>query len=546
MAELNGGQIIARQLKRAGIDTMFGVVGGPMIQVFAAAQAEGMTVVNCRHEESAAFAATAWGYIKKKAGVMVAASGPGMTNAITPLYVATESAMPLVVLGGSGAAQTRGLGGFQETDQVALAKSACKWAIQVDSTERIPEYLHLALGRATSGRPGGVYLDFPGNLIANTIDEDRLRYRDDPTTRTAPYPDPSGVEAVAGMLATAKRPLVLVGKGAAWADAGPALTQLVRRGIPFLASPMGRGTLPDDDPMCVSAARSAALSGADAIFMVGGRFNWIFQFGRPPRFAEDVRIAQVDVVAEEFHSAANVEIGIQADAAVTVEHLNGALDGRSLAAESGWLASLKESATRNEAAIAEQMSSDSTPINHYRLVREVRDAISRETAVSVDGEMTMAVARAVLPAYNPRIRLNSGTTGCMGTGVPYAVGAKLANPDQPSVALVGDYAFGAAGMEVETCARVGIPVVFVVSNNGGIAGHSIQDRMFAPDAPPIAALMQAEFHMMGPMVGGFGRKVEDPAEIGPTIKEAIAANTVAVINVITDPKGGRRGSNYLG
>ena len=546
MAELNGGQIIAKQLKRAGIDTAFGVVGGPMIEVFAAMQTEGITVVNCRHEESAAFAATAWGYVSRKPGVMIAASGPGMSNAITPLYVATESAMPLVVMGGSAHARTRGLGGFQETDQVALAKPACKWAVQVDSTERIPEYVHLALGKAISGRPGGVYLDFPGNLISNRIDEERVRYRDQPAVQSPPYPDPAGISAIAGMLANAKRPVVLVGKGAAWSEAGPALTQLVRRGIPFVASPMGRGTIPDDDPMCMNAARSTALAGADAIFMVGGRFNWIFQFGRPPRFAEDVRLAQVDIVPEEFHSAANIEVGVTADARIAVEHLNAAMEGRSLRAEASWLDALKDASARNEGAIAESLASDSQPINHHRLVREVRDAITRDTATSVDGELTMAVARSVLPSYNPRLHLNSGTTGCMGTGVPYAIGAKLANPQHPAVALVGDYAFGAAGMEVETCARVGIPVVFVVSNNGGIAGHSIQDRMFAPDAPPIAALMQADFHLMGQMVGGFGRKVEDPAEIGPTIKEAMAANTVAVINVITDPQGARRGSNYLG
>jgi thiamine pyrophosphate-dependent acetolactate synthase large subunit-like protein len=179
-------------------------------------------------------------------------------------------------------------------------------------------------------------------------------------------------------------------------------------------------------------------------------------------------------------------------------------------------------------------------------LREIRDVLPRDVSVSVDAELTMGVARAVLPSYNPRALLNSGTTGCMGTGVPYAIGAKLAMPERPAVAVVGDYAFGAAAMEVETAARVGIPVVFVISNNGGIAGHTIQDRMFAPDSPPIAALLPVDYERMGEMVGGFAAKVTEPAEIRPTLERALNSGRVAVVNVLTDPKGGSRGSMYLG
>ena len=547
MAELNGGQIVAKQLKMAGIDTAFGVVAGPMIEVMAAMSAEGIKVVNCRHELNACFMASAWGYINKKPGIVVAGSGPAVTNTVTGLHVATDSGMPLVVLGGSVAGRNRGWGGFQELDQIAYTKPACKWTATVDSTDRIPEYLHIALGKAVSGRPGGVYLDFPGNLIGRKIDDEGVRYRNVPLLTSQPHPDPVAIEQAAKMLAEAERPLILVGKGAAWADASAPLTDLVNRGIPYVASPMGRGVIPDDNAMCMNAARSAALSGADAVLMVGGRFNWIFQFGMAPRYREDVRIAHIDIVQEEFASAANVEIGITADCAVAVSAINDALGKHPLrSANGGWAGELRQAAVKNESLIAEAMASDEQPINHYRLLRDIRDSVTRETAVSVDGELTMGVARAVMPAYNPRLMMNSGTTGCMGTGLPYAMGAKLARPDQPAVAILGDYAFGAAAMEVETAIRCNIPAVFVVSNNAGIAGHSIQDRLFGPDAPPIAALLPVDYHQMAEMVGGFARKVTDPAEIGPSIKEAIAANTLAVINVMTDPKGGRRGSAYLG
>jgi 2-hydroxyacyl-CoA lyase 1 len=510
-------------------------------------QAEGIQVVNCRHEESACFAASAWGYIKKKPGVVIAGSGPGMINTITGLHVATESAMPLVVLGGSADGRSRGLGGFQEADQVAFAKPGSKWTAQVDSTERIPELVHLALGKAVSGRPGGVYLDFPGHLVRRRVDDETVQLRTSSPEVSVPHPEPRMAEAIATMLTNAQRPLILVGKGAAWADATEPLTQLVNLGIPYVASPMGRGVIADDNEMCMNAARSSALSGADAVLMVGGRFNWIFQFGRAPRFAADVQLAQIDIVAEEMTSAADLKFGMVADCAAGAASLVEALRGRTLATTgSGWLEGLRTDAAKNEAAIAEQMDSDRTPINHYRLLRDIRDAVPRDVNVSVDAELTMGVARAVMPSYNPRSLLNSGTTGCMGTGVPYALGAKLAMPGRPAVAIVGDYAFGAAAMEVETAARVGANVVFVVSNNGGIAGHSIQDRMFAPDSPPIAALLPVDYERMAEMVGGFAARVSDPAEIRPTLERALSAGKVAVINVLTDPKGRAGGSMYLG
>jgi thiamine pyrophosphate-dependent acetolactate synthase large subunit-like protein len=538
--------MVARQLVRAGVDTAFGVIAGPMIEVMAAMYEAGIKVVNCRHEENAAFMASAWSYITKKPGIVVTGSGPAVTNTITSMHVATESGMPLVVLGGSVESRNRKLGGFQEADQVQLTAPACKWTAQVDSQERIPELLHLAMSQSLAGRPGAIYLDFPGQFVRRKLDEERVRYRESAPAVSAPHADPAAIEQLAAMIATAERPLVLVGKGAAWADASEPLTQLVNLGIPYVASPMARGVIADDNAMCMNAARSSALAHADVVVMIGGRFNWIFQFGREPRFAPSVRIAQIDIVAEEMTNAADVELGIVADAGVAAAQLAEALRGRTLrSATSGWLDALQTDCRKNEATIAEQLDSDRQPINHYRLLREIRDAVPRDVSVSIDGEITMGVARAVMPSYNPRALLNSGTTGCMGTGVPYAIGAKLAEPGRPSVAILGDYAFGAAAMEVETCARAGIPVVFVISNNGGIAGHSIQDRLFPPDAPPIAALLPVHYEKMAEMVGGYGERIEDPARIGPAIREAIAADTVAVLNVMTDPKGGNRGSAYL-
>ena len=544
MVEVTGNTLVAQALKRAGIDTIFTVLAGPMIGVLAAANEAGIRVVNCRHEMNASFAATAWGYLNKRAGVVVVGSGPAQTNTITPLYVATQSAMPLVVLGGSTDRSSAGLGGFQEADQMAFAQPAVKWSERVDKTERIPELVYLALGKAASGRPGGVYLDFPGDVVNGTVDEASVPAPRREPMIAAPQGDPAAITAAADMLATAQRPLILLGKGAAWADADVELEQLVGRGIPFISSPMGRGVVPDDHELCVGAARSAAMSGADAVLMVGGRFNWMFQMGR--RLADGVRIAHIDLNPEEMYSAADVEIGIVADCKSAVAQINTALEGRTLAvSKSDWVSAMREECAKNEATLSEQMTSPQQPINHYRLVSEVREAIERDAIVTEDGELTMGVMRQAMPAFYPRSRFGAGTTGCMGTGFPYAVGAKLARPNQQVVAVLGDYAFGAAAMEVETCARMNIPVVVVVSNNAGIAAHGIQDRSFPAGAPPIAALLPIDYQKMAEMVDGHYEKVEDPEQIAPALKRALGAGKFALVNVITDPKARRRGGAYL-
>ena len=547
MAEWNGGQLAARQLAAEGIDTIFCVVAGPMIEVLSGAVEAGIRVVNCRHEVSAGLMASAWGFVSGKPGVCVVGSGPGMTNALTPMYVASESAMPLVVLGGSTYGPTRGLGGFQEADQTAFARPACKWTQQIDSTERIPEWMHLALGKAASGRPGAVYLDFPGHHVSRRVGEERTRTRPRSPRISAPHADPAAVERVAALLAGAERPLLILGKGAAWAGAGDALRRLADLGIPYVCSPMARGTIPDDHPSFANGARGEALAEADAILMVGGRFNWIFGFGSARRAAMPARIAQIDVAAEELWSGADLEEGLVADARAACEQLLVALAGRKLRSSDGrWLARLAAKRAENEALLARAMTSDAVPIDPHRLVRELRDALPRDARIAVDGETIMGIARQILPCFVERGLLNAGTTGCMGTGVPYAIGAKLAHPESPSVALLGDYAFGAAALEVETAARVGAPVVFVVSNNEGIAGHAIQDGMFPPGAPRIASLLPAHYEKLAELVDGHAERVERPEEIRPAIARALASGRVSVVHVRVDPKATRlSGGVYL-
>ena len=544
MAEIHGGQIAARQLQKAGIDTLFGVVAGPMIEVFSGGVSEGMQVVGCRHELNGCFMASAWGWQKQKPGIFVAGSGPAVTNCLTPLYVATESAMPLIVLGGSAFSITSGLGGCQELDQVAAVKSVCKWTGRVDSTERIGEWLHLAIGKALEGRPGGVYLDFPGEVVGRKLDEALVTLRAAPEV-ARPHADPNAIDRAADWLASAERPLLLVGKGAAWADAGPAIQKIVDMGIPYVCSPMGRGTLPDDHPNFANAARSQALGGADAVVMIGGRFNWIFGMGR--RFNPEAKIIHIDIEAEEMASGANISLGIVADAAAATEQLAQALEGRPLNDSAPqWLKALQEKAAGNEASAQQALLDDSVPINPYRVVAEVKNAVPRDAIISSEGETIMGICRAMLPSFANRSRYNAGTTGSMGVGAPYVVGAAIACPDRLSIGVLGDYSFGSAAMVVETAARIGAKPVFVVVNNEGIAGHMLQDHMLPPEAPRIASLLPARYEKLAEMVDGHAEHVDKPGDIRPALDRALEADKLAVVHVHVNPKSTRMGgTNYL-
>jgi thiamine pyrophosphate-dependent acetolactate synthase large subunit-like protein len=279
--------------------------------------------------------------------------------------------------------------------------------------------------------------------------------------------------------------------------------------------------------------------------MLGGRFNWIFALGR--RFAPDARIVQIDVEPEEFTSGAPVALGITADARASAEALVAALSGRSLrSAGSDWLSSIREKSRLNEQSALGVLNDDSIPINPYRVVAEVKDALPRDAIVTAEGETIMGICRAMLPSYRNRSRLNAGTTGCMGVGAPHTVGSALACPDRLSVGILGDYAFGAAAMVVETAARVGAAPVFVVVNNEGIAGHMLQDMMLPPGSPPIASLLPARYDKIAEMVDGHAEHVESPDQIRPALDRAFASGRVAVVHVRVDPKATRiSGSNYL-
>ena len=547
---MDGSTLVARAHQQQGAEFVFTVVGGPVIEAVGACAGLGMRPIGVHHEQAAVFMAQAYAYVGGNLGVCLLASGPGVTNGVTGAHVAWDNCWPVLILGGSSSAKLRGRMPFQEADSVALMRPVTKWAVQVDSAERIPEYIAMGIRKAYSGRPGPVYIDLPADILQAKVDDDSIVIPAKIEPPAGPAGDPATIARAAELLQRAERPLLLIGKGVRWGSRESGVgsrdgtgigdfgryTRLVERlGMPFVPSPMGRGFIPDDHPLCMSGARSTALRGADTVLILGARLNWTFGLGRP--LAPDATIIHVDIEPEEIGLQRQTEVGIAGDAGAVVDQLLAALSDDSDRTGSEWLATLREAKAKNEAALQPLMDSDAVPLIHHRLLREVRDFLPRDAIVSVDGQVTLATGRQVLPSFLPASRLNAGANGCMGVGVPCAIGAKLAAPHRPVISINGDCSFGFNGMEMETSLRYNAPVVFLIDNNDGIMGGILEGRMLDQTYGERVAmyLPGIRYDRIIEAFGGHAEHVTTPDEIRPALERAFAAGRSACINAATDP-----------
>src|SRR5688572_17823854 len=374
MSEVDGATLVARSLKRQGVNYMFGIVGFPVGPIATAAQQEGITYVGMRNEQSASYAAQAVGYLTGRPGACLVVSGPGVVHALAGLANAQQNAWPMVLIGGASESWRNGMGAFQEERQVQIAAPFCKFAHGVEHVHRIPFYIEMAVRNSIYGRPGPTYLDLPDDIITGTVDESKVaepaRCPDPPRTQALP----EDVERALKALESAERPLVIIGKGMAWSRAEDEVRAFIERTqLPFLASPMGKGVMPDNHPLSVGAARTLALQQADVIFLMGARFNWIFHFGLPPRFAKDVKVIQLDIAPEEIGHNKETEVALVGDGKAIVGQLNKALVNRQWfhPTDSVWRQALSKKATENAATIKPQIDDDAAPANYYRALRDV-------------------------------------------------------------------------------------------------------------------------------------------------------------------------------
>jgi 2-hydroxyacyl-CoA lyase 1 len=541
MAELDGATIIARSLKQQGVDYMFGIVGFPVFGVARAAQREGIRYFGFRNEQSASYAAGAVGYLTGRPGACLCVSGPGMVHGIAGLANAWSNAWPMILLGGAPDTYQDGQGSFQEAPQVEAARPFVKWSRRPDRIERMPFHIEQAVRTSIYGRPGAVYLDLPNDQISARVDEASVTF---PSRCPAPprsHADPAAVARAIEVLRGAQRPLVIVGKGSAYARAEAQVRELLERTqLPFLPSPMGKGVMPDDHPLCVSPARTHALKEADVVLLLGARLNWILHFGLPPRFAPDVRVIQLDIEPEEIGTNVPAEVALVGDAQAIVGQLNAALAERPFRYpdDTPWWGALRAALDENRKTVEQMEQSDAVPMGYYRVLRAVREAIPRDALLVSEGASTMDIGRSVLPNYEPRSRLDAGSFGTMGVGLGFAIAAAAVHPDRKVVAVEGDSAFGFSGMEVEVACRYRLPITFVVVNNNGIGGGP--SRLDPERIPPSAYVPQARYERVIEAFGGRGYFVTNPGELEQSLKEALADPMPTLINVMIDPRAQRK------
>jgi acetolactate synthase-1/2/3 large subunit len=531
MALRTGSQILARSLRRLHVDTFFFIMGGPMLAAESASVEEGLRAIDVRHEQAAAMMAHAYARVKNTLGVCMAASGPGATNLITGVANAWADCAPLLAIGGSAPLSQRGKGAFQEMDQVATFRPITKWADQCTDPRRVPEFVALAVRQAMSGRPGPVYLDMPGDVLYRQVEEDELVYPEaDPASfRVRSEADAGLVEDALRLLARSERPLVISGSGVLWSGAEAELQAFVEQaGVPFYTTPQGRGVVPDDHALSFLAARATAFREADLLLVIGTRINYVIGHLAAPRFDPRARLIQVDVDPSEIGHNRSADVGIVGDARAVLRQLNAALADRVGPRRfSAWCEHLATVEQSKHAAAEAAMSTDQQPIHPLRLCKEVRDVLDRDAILVVDGQEILNYGRQSIPTFVPRHRLNSGVFGTMGVGLPFGIGAKVAKPNSQVVVLHGDGSFGLNAMELDTCARFKLPVVTVVSLNGGWTADPKREKVGRD-------LGYTAFHKMAESLGCQGEYVEEPAAIRPALERALASDAPALVNVLTD------------
>ena len=535
MAELTGSEIIARCLQKEGITDLFYIMGGPMLLAEATCVKEGIRMIDVRHEQAAAFSCQAYSRLKQVPSVCMAASGPGVTNLITGMANALVDCCPVVALGGSSPLSQFGRQVFQEIDQVELMRGCCKYVDRLINLKRIPQQINFALQKAISGKPGPVYLDCPGDMLYQKIDENLVdwSFAGRPILDSRPMGDPRQVDALIGALAEAKNPLIVSGSGVIWSRAWAEMAAFVdAAGIPFFTTPQGRGVVPDDHPYSFLSMRSGAFKDADLILVLGTRMNYIIGHASPPRFGPTAKIARIDIDPSEIAMAARyVDIPIVGDCKAVLGQLLAGIKGRINPDKyAGWRKQLADGeAAKRSSAGANKLQEDGD-IHPVRMLEAVRDFAKRDAILCVDGQETLNFGRLTMPTFSPGHRLNSGPFGTMGVGMPFGVGAKVACPDKQVIVVHGDGSMGLNAMELDTAIRHKIPILVVISLNGGWTGDPKREK-------PGRDLGYTRYDKICEALGGYGEYITKAEDIRPALERAqkkVDEGMVALVNVRTD------------
>jgi oxalyl-CoA decarboxylase len=541
----DGFHLVIDALKLNGLTTIYGVPGIPITDLGRMAQAAGIRVLSFRHEQNAGYAAAIAGFLTKKPGVCLTVSAPGFLNGLTALAHATTNCFPMILISGSSEREIVDLqqGDYEEMDQLAIAKPVCKAAFRVLHAADIGIGLARAIRAAVSGRPGGVYLDLPAKLFSQVMNADAGKKSLVKVIDAAPaqIPAPAAIKRALDVLKSAKRPLIILGKGAAYAQADNAIKTLVEKsGIPFLPMSMAKGLLPDTHPQCAGAARSTVLKDSDVVMLIGARLNWLLSHGKGKTWGEaPKRFIQIDIEPKEMDSNVEIAAPVVGDVGSCVAALIEGMGGTWPAAPADWTDAVKAKREENIAKMAPRLMNNNSPMDYHGALGALRAVIKeRPDAILVnEGANTLDLARGVIDVYKPRQRLDVGTWGVMGIGMGQAIAAAV-ETGKRVLAVEGDSAFGFCGMEVETICRYKLPVCTVVFNNGGIYRGTDANSGGGSDPATTVFVKGARYDKIIEAFGGVGVQAETPDELKRAVEAAMDSGKPTLINAVIDPAAG--------
>jgi oxalyl-CoA decarboxylase len=544
-AELTDGfNLLIDALKLNGLTTISGVPGIPITDFGRMAQASGIRVLSFRHEQNAGYAAAIAGFLTKKPGICLTVSAPGFLNGLTALAHATTNCFPMILMSGSSEREIVDLqqGDYEEMDQLAIAKTMCKAAYRILHAEDIGIGLARAIRAAVSGRPGGVYLDLPAKLFGQVIDAAKGEKSLVKVIDAAPaqIPSPDSVKRALDVLKSAKKPLIILGKGAAYAQADEAIKAFVEKsGVPFLPMSMAKGLLADTHPQCAGAARSTVLKDSDVVMMIGARLNWLLSHGKGKTWGDaPKKFIQIDIEPREMDSNVEIVAPVVGDIGSCVNAMLAAMGGSWTKAPAEWMGAVTAKRDENVAKMAPRLMNNNNPMDYHGALGVLRTIIKErpDTILVNEGANTLDLTRGVIDIYKPRKRLDVGTWGVMGIGMGQCIAAAV-ETGHPVLAIEGDSAFGFSGMEVETICRYNLPVCVVIFNNDGIYRGTDVNKVGSDPAPTVF-VKGSRYDKMMEAFGGVGVNATTPDDLKRAVNEALDSGKPTLINAVIDPAAG--------
>ena len=526
MANVHGGRLVAKALKRHGTTHLFTLCGGHIQAIYDGCIDEDIRVVDVRHEQTAGHAADGYARVTGRPGVCAVTAGPGVTDVVTAAANAFRAGIPLVIIGGAGPRALSDMGSLQDMNHVELMRPITKWSVSVPSTDRLQEYVDSAFRIAQAGVPGPVFLEMPLDLLMNWADEAPPATGPQPPSR--PGGAPSLIEQAASLLNNAERPMFIVGSQLRWSPAADALRTFADTvDAPFYLNGMARGALPYAHKNLMTRSRKVALAQADVCFVFGTPLDFRLEYGRA--INPSAKIVQVDLDGAEIGRNRHVDLAIHGDTGVVLRQLSAAAKPRDTA---GWLSMIRAAEDKSRAKMAAEMDSNDNPPNPLRVCAELGKRLKPTDIIIGDGGDFVATAAYVLKLEAPQLWMDPGPLGTLGVGPGYAMAAKLARPEANVVLVYGDGSFGFNGLEFEAMVRQNIPVIGVVGNDAAWTQiRRGQVELYGQERAVATALSYTRYDKVVEALGGFGAYVETVDELGPALDAAFACGKPALVNV---------------